>query len=216
METQRGLDQFWIIQLLAAAKRLVAMAMWQTYSADEAVEGMVNAIDHATWHIHHRKSIQTYEHFPITKKHAKRAIRYDIAALGLPIANLVRPYIKSLYWTQNSNYVGLPFAERYAYTEFIGPDGIAKSDNLRIGLLLMGKETHYPMHYHPASEIYFVLSGEGRFRVPNKPWRVCPIGQFVFHEPHVEHAIETRDQHLLALYFWREDVTTQAQLIDAK
>ena len=216
METGRGLDQLWMVQLLAASKRLVAMAMWQSFSADVAVEAMINAIDQASWAIRPVRQTQSdlkaLTTLPVTKKYAQRAIRYDIAALSVPIANLIRPYIKKLTWQRNSNYAGTAFADNYAYCEFIGPGGIAISNNLRIGMMLMAPQTHYPMHSHPAAEIYFVLSGEARFKVPARPWRVCPIGQFVFHDSGVPHEIETRDQHALLLYFWRGDVVTQANL----
>ncbi len=210
MECGRGIDQIWMLQLIAASKRLIAMAMWQSYSNGDAVEKMVAAIDAATWQIRPKPPLTT----PTSKKYAQRAIRYDVAAIGVPIANLIRPQIKQLHWQQNQNYRGQQFSEKYAYSEFIGPDGIAHSSDIRIGLLLIAPGTIYPYHHHPADEIYFVLSGEGRFKVPERPARVCPSGQFVTHPSGIDHQIETRENLLLALYFWRGAVTIPAQLSD--
>ncbi len=211
MEFARGLDQLWMLQLIAASKRLVAMGMWQAYNAANDVEAMIHALDQADWMIRPKTPHPT----AISTTYLDTALTDDIVIYGQPIVSLIQPYSDQLQWKTNSNYHGTPFAKQYAYSELIGPDGIAISDNIRIGLLLMAPRTLYPFHHHPASEIYYVLSGEGRFRLPNQPARVCPSGQFVFHDTCVDHEIESRDSHLLALYFWRGDVLTPARLSES-
>ncbi len=207
----RGLDTIWTIQLLAAAKRLVTMAMWQSYSSAEKIESMVKAMDQASWEIR-PKTPHTY---PIVQKQIKRALRYDIAILGAPTANLIRPHIDQLHWQRNANYDDESFSQTYAFCELIGPMGHAYSKNLRFGMLYMAPGTLYPFHTHPADEVYYVLSGQARFKVPDRPWRVCPIGQFVFHDSNVPHQIESRESHVLALYWWRgDDVETMATLTE--
>ena len=205
MESIRGLDTIWTIKLLAEAKRLVTMAMWQTGVTPEEIDLMVKAMDAAAFEIRPKKPNK-----PPVQRLIKRAFRYDIAALGHPIANHVRPFLNKLHWHQNANYNDPELLDSYAFTEFIGPMGNAVSKDIRFGVLLMASGTHYKRHHHPAPEIYFVLSGQARFRKDGKPWRTCTSGMFQFHDSMQPHEIETRDDQALLLYWWRGDVETMA------
>jgi quercetin dioxygenase-like cupin family protein len=44
--------------------------------------------------------------------------------------------------------------------QMIGSRGLVNSDTLLAGLFLLGPGLHYPLHQHPATEIYFGVSGE--------------------------------------------------------
>lgn len=68
----------------------------------------------------------------------------------------------SLSWTQNPNYRRRPpdvtFLDNYGYAVIAGPtDGpsaLAAAPRLALGVLLLGPHAHYPLHAHPAVEIY--------------------------------------------------------------
>ena len=195
MESTRGLDQIWMIRFLMATKELVAMALWQSYVSAEKIQSMISAIDQASWHIHPQPPSTS----PLIKKHFQRTLRYDVAALGTTLTKHIRPYAKQLPWHTTATA---------AHCDFIGPNGIAHSHNLRIGLQLIAPSTPIPLHSHPADEIYFVLSGQARFKMQNRPWRTCPSGQYIFHDSNIPHQIETRQKNLLALYLQRGEITT--------
>lgn len=208
MEKRQPIDTLWTLQLLMAAKRLVTMATWQSFELSDDVEAMVCAFDRTTLAMRSRSATQ----LPVVRRQGKRMLTHGLAALGEEVVGLVRPNFAHLHWQQNANYDDSDFLANYAYCELIGPTGHAASDTIRFGLLLLDRNTHYPPHIHPASETYFVLSGHARFRQPDKPWRSCPIGQFVFHRPNIPHEIQTRDEAAMLVYWWRGQVETQAQL----
>ncbi len=209
MEKRQPIDYLWTIRVLMAAKRLVTMATWQSFDLADDIEAMVSAFNKTTLTMQHKPATT----LPVVKRQGKRRLRYEIAVLGEALVGLIRPKFPHLHWQQNPNYADPAFLNNYAFCELIGPDGHARSDSIRFGLLLLDRHTHYPPHAHPASEIYYVLSGHARFRQPGTPWRSCPIGQFVFHRANVAHETQTRDDPALLVYWWRGAVETHAQLV---
>jgi hypothetical protein len=95
-----------------------------------------------------------------------------------------------LIWTQNPNYRHSPpspgFLENYGYAVLAGPaDGppaLARHDQLAFGVLLLGPQTHYPLHHHPAAEVYIPLNSAEWWR-GDGPWREEAPGAVIHHPP---------------------------------
>lgn len=120
-------------------------------------------------------------------------------------------------WRQNPNYttanMGADFMAGYAYVEFAGPkDALFHAPDIRVGLLLLGPGLHYPLHAHPAEEIYHPLTDGGLWRRGQEEWRAVPVGQAIHHPPMIAHETKATDRTLLALYCWRGDTVTEARL----
>src|SRR5262249_23600516 len=72
-----------------------------------------------------------------------------------------------LVWTQTPNLRQSPpsadFLDRYGYAVIAGPaegpPALIGHAALALGVLLLGPRTHYPLHRHPAIELYVPLSG---------------------------------------------------------
>lgn len=63
------------------------------------------------------------------------------------------PLLEGAEWRQNATYagrVGPDFLANYAYAELIGPAGRWSSATAAMGVLLLGADTRYPAHAHPA------------------------------------------------------------------
>jgi hypothetical protein len=143
------------------------------------------------------------------------------AALGAsPISHVafaIAGAIPLFHWRQNPNYnaanMGAAFMAGYGYVEFAGPkDALFHVPDIRVGLLLLGPGMHYPLHAHPAEEIYHPLTQGGLWRRGEEAWRVVPAGNAIHHAPMVPHETKAADRTLLALYCWRGDTATEAQL----
>jgi quercetin dioxygenase-like cupin family protein len=143
------------------------------------------------------------------------------AALGASpishVASAIAGAIPLFHWRQNPNYnaanMGTAFMAGYGYVEFAGPqDALFHAPDLRVGLLLLGPGLHYPLHAHPAEEIYHPLTQGGLWRRGEEAWRVVPAGNAIHHAPMVPHETKAADRTLLALYCWRGDTATEAQL----
>lgn len=139
---------------------------------------------------------------------------------GASLANTVDSLAPILSWTQNPNYRRTPpdagFLEHYGYAVIVGPaDGppaLAIDPRLALGVLLLGPGTHYPLHSHPAIEVYYTLTEEGEWWRDAGPWRSEPSGSAIYHAPNVPHATRTQSSPLLAIYLWQGDLETHASL----
>ena len=124
-----------------------------------------------------------------------------------------------LTWAQNPNYRRSPpspdFLDNYGYAVLAGPsDGppaLARHDQLAFGVLLLGPHTHYPLHHHPAAEVYIPLNRAEWWR-GDGPWREEAAGAVIHHPPNMPHATRAGGAPLLALYLWRGELATHAIL----
>ena len=138
----------------------------------------------------------------------------------VPALRLLGP---TLSWAQNPNYrrhpPGQEFLDNYGYAVIVGPaDGppaLAVDPRLALGVLLLGPGTHYPLHDHPAVEIYVTLTPGGEWWRRAGPWRGEPPATVMYHAPNVRHATRARVSPLLAVYLWCGDLATYARLTAA-
>jgi hypothetical protein len=106
-------------------------------------------------------------------------------------------------------------ADRIAFAELIGPDGPLTAPDCRIGFTLMAAETFYPMHAHPAVELYLVIAGRAQWMTPTTQ-RIVPPGGLVLHRANEPHAMRTAAEPLLALYGWQGDLLSPARYVDLR
>ncbi len=129
-----------------------------------------------------------------------------------------------LSWTQNPNYRRRPpdptFLDNYGYAVLAGPlDGppaLATASRLALGVLLLGPGAHYPLHAHPAVEIYYTVTRGGEWWRDDGPWRREPPGAVIHHAPNVRHATRAGASPMLAIYLWRGDLGTHARLTERR
>jgi len=135
------------------------------------------------------------------------------AMIGAAIAQAVHLF----HWRQNPNYtaanMGAAFMAGYGYVEFAGPkEALFHAPDIRVGFLLLGPRVHYPLHAHPAEEIYHPLTDGGLWRRGQEDWRTVQPGHAIHHPPMVVHETRAAESTLLALYCWRGNTVTEAQL----
>jgi mannose-6-phosphate isomerase-like protein (cupin superfamily) len=88
-----------------------------------------------------------------------------------------------------------------AFAEIIGPEAPFKSEKVCLGITLIGPNTLYPSHVHPAIELYYVAAGTATW-IANGVSSLNSPGAFILHPPEVVHAMQTRQDPLLAVYSW--------------
>jgi mannose-6-phosphate isomerase-like protein (cupin superfamily) len=141
------------------------------------------------------------------------AIMVD-SALAAAIAGLE----DELHWRQTSGYsdaaMGQPgFMDNYAHAEIIGPHGCFAGDDFRLGLLLLGPGMHYREHYHPAPELYWLLTGPSDWKRGAGGFVTREAGDMIWHRPLVVHATRTLERPLLALWVWTGEVNETVKLV---
>ena len=125
-----------------------------------------------------------------------------------------------------SDIIGMPFDWRppetsknplYAkhsifksHVELVGPDGLVKSESIRLGLYGMLPNSEYGVRTHPAEEIYIMLAGECFWKRGDAPY-CCerPNGRS-YHPSLMPHASKTEDQAFMSVYAWVGDLSTDA------
>ena len=134
-----------------------------------------------------------------------------------PLRDAIAGAAGLFHWRQNPNYtaanMGVAFMAGYGYVEFAGPkEALFHAADIRVGLLLLGPRLHYPAHAHPAEEIYHPLTEDGLWRRGQEDWRTVPAGRAIHHPPMIVHETKATESTLLALYCWRGNTVTEAQL----
>jgi|GEM_PF-223323 len=129
-------------------------------------------------------------------------------------AKALKPVAAALPW----RYGYLPrddapgLESEMAWAELIGPVAPWRSDDVCLGLTLIGRNSFYPAHRHPAVELYTVVSGTAEWSLGNNAaWR--PPGSRILHLSEAVHAMRTGDEPLLAIYSWTGDVISPSRYI---
>ncbi len=103
-------------------------------------------------------------------------------------------------------------AANIGFAELIGPSGPLWSDKIRAGFTFMAPGIFYPLHDHPAVELYIVLSGRAewtrRTMTTNQD-----AGAAILHASMEPHAMKTVTEPLLALYVWTGDIASPARYL---
>ena len=148
-----------------------------------------------------------------------RALRFSPCLLG----NQCEPQLKNLYEAACFAFGSVRWAEFYeeddwsrsflpnfANGEGIGPDGRLYSDNIILGLFLLGPHTHYPAHAHPAEEFYLILTGKPYWQIgANTKYQIKKPGAVVLHKSNESHAIRTANEPLFCIYGWRGNINAK-------
>lgn len=98
----------------------------------------------------------------------------------------------------------------------IGPEAPYQCDSFCFGVTLIVSDSLYPVHYHPAIELYYVLSGTAEWTLEGKT-ALQKLGNFILHPANAVHAMRTGKEPLLAIYTWSgDDVVTLSQYVQGK
>lgn len=96
----------------------------------------------------------------------------------------------------------------YWYTELIGPKAynITKqmnAENIYCGTLSLAPNATYPAHNHPASEFYFILSGQAEWYINDEKKNV-KAGDLMYHRPFEAHGWKntSKTEPMKCFYCW--------------
>lgn len=118
------------------------------------------------------------------------------------------PYAK---WRQTyaDTKIGEELHHNFGCYEVIGDDTVLHTDEMRSFLVYQRPGYFYPLHHHPAEEMYVVLSGAGEFAIEGAEPRWLEPGDTAYHPSNKPHSLRTKDQPVLAYVIWRNHLTTK-------
>ena len=96
------------------------------------------------------------------------------------------------------------------HVELIGPEGLVKSDKVRLGLYGMAPGHSYGIRTHLAEEVFVMLAGEAEWKKGDDPYKPLRAGDRAFHPSMTPHANRTVDHAFMSIYIWRGDVSTDS------
>ena len=97
-----------------------------------------------------------------------------------------------------------------SHVELVGPDGLVKSEIVRLGLYGMLPNSEYGIRTHPAEEIYVMLAGECFWKRGDEPYSCERSNGRSYHPPFLPHASKTEGQAFMSVYTWAGDLSTDA------
>ncbi len=101
----------------------------------------------------------------------------------------------------------------FAVTTVIGEGGLLPSDKVYAGFSLQAPDIYYPPHAHHAEESYWIIGGDGDWRVGTKPWFAVQPGDSIYHESGARHAMQTNEQPLLTVWLWTSHLDSEVMII---
>ena len=105
------------------------------------------------------------------------------------------------------------FSRNFAATSIIGAGGLLPSDKVSAGFSLQGRDTYYPPHAHHAEESYWIIGGDGDWKVDTEPWFAVEPGDSIYHESGSRHAMQTNEQPLLAVWLWTSHLDSEVLIV---
>ena len=97
--------------------------------------------------------------------------------------------------------------------EILGPEAPYHDEQLCFGFTLLGKNTFYPSHFHPATELYVILSGHAIWTLDGHS-QIRGPGEFILHPSEHVHSMQTENEPMLALYTWSgKDIKTLSKYV---
>jgi mannose-6-phosphate isomerase-like protein (cupin superfamily) len=107
------------------------------------------------------------------------------------------------------------FSRNFSATTVIGAGGLLPSDKVTAGFSLQGSDTYYPPHAHHAEESYWIIGGDGDWKVDTKPWFAVEPGDSIYHESGARHAMQTNVRPLLSVWLWTSHLDSEVVIVRA-
>ncbi len=101
------------------------------------------------------------------------------------------------------------FLRNCAVTTVIGEGALLPSDKVYAGFSLQARDTYYPPHAHHAEESYWIIGGDGDWKVGTKPWFAVKPGDSIYHESGARHAMQTNEQAMLSIWLWTSHLDSE-------
>lgn len=89
---------------------------------------------------------------------------------------------------------------------------LAVDDTASVFLTVQAPHLLYPRHAHLAPELYCAVAGTADWQKGDAPFGPQPPGSWMVHPPWMSHAMQTRDEPLVALAIWTADLDSVATL----
>lgn len=138
-----------------------------------------------------------------------------------PLAAALAALLPAIHVTRSKSYLANPpngdFGDNYGYGVICGPESgppaLIADPDIAFGLMFLGPKTHYPLHHHPADELYYTVTGPSFWRAGDSGWTRRGANEIIHHPPWLAHATLSAERPLVLLYIWEGDLETDAAFV---
>lgn len=202
-------------RLIEAFEGLFAAAV----NSDEQLEGTANfALENVNWtgklNKHEPQStslVDTYLEEACANSGQYGSDSHTVAQALLAVADQLEWRASSKNPEDGPDVV--VFSRNFIATTVIGAGGLLPSDRVLAGFSLQGPDTYYPPHAHHAEESYWIIGGNGDWRVGSEPWFAVEPGDSIYHESGARHAMQTNAQPMLAVWLWTSHLDSEVVIV---
>ena len=148
--------------------------------------------------------------------HLLQGIQAGAPAFSRDLVNDIARAAPAMAWRQTYSEadVGAEFLRNYGWSEIVGTTAPVPSEHIACGFLILGPQTHYPLHQHEAEEVYIPLSGTAAWKKGDGGWHERTPGTVIHHASNEPHAMRTGASAFLGLYLWRStDLRQKAHFV---
>ncbi len=100
------------------------------------------------------------------------------------------------------------------HVELLGPNGLVKSNSVRLGLYGILPNSEYGIRTHPAEEVFVMLAGQAYWKRDKAPYVIHGSGERSYHPSMMAHATRTTEKAFLSAYVWYGDISTENYVYD--
>lgn len=202
-------------EIVEAFENILVSTLKSGGDARESADFLLEAID---W----RKNPRAREpkSFPIVEQRLEEACRSHGPGGGVAekLTDAVLAARDDLTWVRPwGEYLEHPdmaaLVQNFAFTTIVGPGCPLEADGVYMGLSLQGPDLFYPMHAHQAGETYWIVGGEGDWKIGLDPWFAVSPGIVCVHPPGMRHAMQTNAGPLLTVWAWWSHIDSNIVMI---
>ena len=106
--------------------------------------------------------------------------------------------------SDDPHYIAL--SNQKVLVELLGPEGIIKSEKIRLGLYGILPNTEYGIRTHPAEEIFIMLAGQAEWLCGKNSYKIKNSGDYSYHPASIPHATRTRHLAFMSVYIWSGEI----------
>lgn len=168
-------------------------------------------------------SLPSVQSVPAARVPIQEACEGELASrhASSQLARSLSGLLPLLHITRSKTYLANPpsndFGDNYGYSVICGPQGgppaLITDPDIAFGLMFLGPRTHYPLHHHPADELYYTLTGPSFWRAGHADWVSRGTEATIHHPSWMPHATLSAERPLVLLYIWEGDLDIDATFI---
>lgn len=135
-------------------------------------------------------------------RHLSHVLDLGDAGPAAAVSTAIRDLEPTLHWAQNPRYnaenKGADFMDNYGWCEF----GLAGSDKMAFGVLLLGPGVEYPPTSYESEGIFLVIGGSPEWKSGDESWERVDAGSIICRPFGGAEGKRPGDEPMLALYAW--------------